>query len=140
MRNDETACVDTCFNLHCERNLIHIAPARVGSLASFKNDCGVYEPKVMFPAALSQLLDWIKPLLNYATINNTRVLKFYHLIMAHIVFELTERKELISEEILTLTPAQEETAEELLAFFDLAPDNLPWKERRTCYVRKESPF
>lgn len=132
--NPETVCVDTCFNLQCSRNLIHMSPTRVGSLASFKSTCEIYCPKVNFPAALSQLLDWIEPLLDYAVINNTRVLKFYHIIMVHIIFELTDMK--LSQSGEVLTTAQEETAEKLLAFFDLSPDNLPWKERITCYVRK----
>ena len=134
MLNDETACVDTCFNLNCELNLIHIHPARVGSVASFKKTCGIYQPKVNFPAALCQLLDWVDPLLEYAVMNNTRVLKFYHIIMVHIIFEITEMK--LSTCGQVLTAAQEKTAEKLLLFFDLSPDNLPWKERITCYVRK----
>lgn len=136
MLNDETACIDTCFNLQCNRNLIHIAPARVGSLASFKNDCEVYSPKVNFPAPLCQLLDWIDPLLEYVSINNTRVLRFYHIIMVHVLFQLTDMKLAQGGEVLTA--AQEQTAEKLLLFFDLSPDNLPWKERITCYRRKET--
>ena len=135
MLNDKTVCVDTCFNLQCELNMIHMSPTRVGSLASFKATCEVYAPKVNFPAHLSQLLDWVEPLLDYAVINNTRVLKFYHIIMVHIIFELTDMK-LSTTVGQILTPAQEKTAEKLLEFFDLAPDNLPWKERVTCYVRK----
>ena len=135
MINDVTACVDTCFNLQCELNLIHIAPARVGSCASFKATCGIYKPEVAFPAHLGQLIDWIEPLLDYAVINNTRVLKFYHIIMVHIIFELTEMKLSTTGEVLT--SKQEKTAEALLEFFDLSPDNLPWKERVTCYVRKD---
>jgi hypothetical protein len=135
MLKDQTACVDTCFNLHCERNLIHIHPTRVGSLASFKATCEIYKPKIGFPAALSQLIDWIKPVVDHAVENDVRILKFYHLIMVHIVFELTDMK-LSTTGGQILTPAQEETAEKLLLFFDLSPDNLPWKERITCYVRK----
>ena len=131
MLDDETACVDTCFNLHCERNLIHIHPSRVGSLASFKNNCDVYEPEVGFQTSIPQLLDWIKPLLDYAVINNTRVLKFYHIVMIHIIFTVICTK-------AVLTSAQEETAEKLLLFFDLSTDNLPWVQKITCYVRKES--
>jgi hypothetical protein len=134
MLNDQTGCVDTCFNLQCERNLIHIHPARVGSLASFKDACEIYKPKLGFPVALSQLVDWIKPILDHAVEKNVRVLKFYHLIMVHIIFELTEMKIATGGQILT--SAQEETAEKLLLFFDLSPDNLPWKERITCYIRK----
>lgn len=115
-----------------------MAPSRVGSMASFKATCEVYAPKVNFPATLGQLLDWVEPLLEYAVINNTRVLKFYHIIMVHIIFELTDMN-LSTTGGQILTSTQEETAEKLLEFFDLSPDNLPWKERITCYVRKENP-